>query len=170
MKPANIFAGGWSEQKAQKTRCKACHKIKAMTHFSAKQQLDLKHRIAGPHGEKAASAIAEIITCRACNGGSNYEMTCVICGEPKGLAAFSKAQRKDPDNARCLLCVNEHVTEPWAHVERNEELSDEDSDNDSTTDTYTYSVRDFLSHLPVNAHGVRSRTVTGLKLIPLLQR
>ncbi|KAL8808653.1 MAG: hypothetical protein Q9200_004157 [Gallowayella weberi] len=141
-----------------------------MAHFSNKQQLDLKHRIAGPHGEKAASPIAEIIKCRACTGGPKVEMKCVIvrysfrtvfslsfhsnsccmaestpepqfqrCGVPKGLIAFGKAQRKDPDNARCLICVNEQVSEPWAHVARKADSSDDDSDDDSTTNTYTYS-------------------------------
>ncbi|KAL8736460.1 MAG: hypothetical protein Q9166_000252 [cf. Caloplaca sp. 2 TL-2023] len=73
LKPANVFAGGWS-------------------------------------AEKAAS-------------------------EPKGLQAFSRAQRKDPDNARCLLCVNEHISEPWAHVEKDGDVGEEDSDGEPFSDT-----------------------------------
>ncbi|KAI4240707.1 MAG: hypothetical protein L6R40_004952 [Gallowayella cf. fulva] len=163
MKPANIFAGGWTAQKAAKlnqtklpdkyctlaallldsgllpvrTRCKACKKIKTINHYSNKQQAELRHRIAGPHGEKASSATAQIITCRACTGGQNHEMTCIICGEPKGLEAFSKAQRKDPDNARCLICVNEHINEPWAHVNKDGEHGEDESDTDSDTNTFT---------------------------------
>ena len=84
-----------------RTRCKVCHKIKNISNFSNKQLLDLKHRIAGVHGDKAKSPIAEIIACRACTQGSVHEMTCCICNEPKSLDGFSKAQRKDPDNAVC---------------------------------------------------------------------
>lgn len=65
--------------------------------------MTLRHRIAGPNGHKAKSAIAEIITCRTCIGGPINELTCSICGEVKGLDGFSKAQRKDPDEAVSLL-------------------------------------------------------------------
>ncbi|KAL8910933.1 MAG: hypothetical protein Q9171_003838 [Xanthocarpia ochracea] len=141
-KPSSIFAGGWTPAKAailnniklpEKTRCKVCHKIKNISNFSNKQLLDLKHRIAGVHGDKAKSPIAEIIACRACTQGSVHELTCCICNEPKSLDGFAKAQRKDPDNARCLLCVNQHVTEPWAHVEQDDD--EDDSSDDQFSDT-----------------------------------
>ncbi|KAL8876354.1 MAG: hypothetical protein Q9198_005435 [Flavoplaca austrocitrina] len=72
-------------------------------------------------------------------------MICCICNIPKGLEAFSKAQRKDPDNARCLLCVNDHLTAPLAHVEQPEDDEDDDGsdgdddylDNRSTTNPYS---------------------------------
>ncbi|KAL8969639.1 MAG: hypothetical protein Q9183_001906 [Haloplaca sp. 2 TL-2023] len=145
-KPASIFAGGWTAAKAaklekielpEKTKCNRCHKVKAMSHFSNKQQLDLKHRIAGTNGEKAKSAIAEIITCRTCTGGPVNELTCCICGEVKGLDGFSKAQRKDPDLARCILCLHEQSEEVWAHSavgNREPDAGSSDSDDDSDND------------------------------------
>ncbi|KAI4099517.1 MAG: hypothetical protein L6R37_005944 [Teloschistes peruensis] len=128
-KPPNIFAGGWTPQKAaklnqtqlpEKTRCQNCHKIKTINNFSNKQLMTLRHRIAGPNGHKAKSAIAEIITCL------------------KGLDGFSKAQRKDPDEARCILCLHQQSEEGWAHAEPNHEDSeDDDSDDSTTTNPYT---------------------------------
>ncbi|KAL8731077.1 MAG: hypothetical protein Q9181_004435 [Wetmoreana brouardii] len=137
-KPANIFAGGWSAQKAAKTRCNRCHKTKTIANYSNKQLLDLKHRIAGPQGGKAKSAIAEVITCRVCTGGPVNELTCCICGEVKSLDGFSKAQRKDPDAARCILCLHEQAEESWAHTDlAGGESDDEDSDDDSYAETAT---------------------------------
>lgn len=121
-----------------RTRCNRCHKVKAISNFSNKQQLDLKHRIAGPHGEKAKSAVAEIITCRTCTGGPVNELTCSICGEVKGLDGFSKAQRRDPDRARCILCLHEQSEEHWAHTDVRQQASDDDtSDDDSYDETAT---------------------------------
>ncbi|KAL8650943.1 MAG: hypothetical protein Q9226_004936 [Calogaya cf. arnoldii] len=135
-KPASIFAGGWTAQKAavlnstklpNKTRCKACHKLKAIGNFSNKQQLDFRHRLAGPYGEKLRSPISETIVCKACTPGPISELTCCVCGDPKSLDEFSKNQRKDPDNA--------HLTEGWAHVDQKEEEIEEDSDDSEDLDT-----------------------------------
>ncbi|KAL8700379.1 MAG: hypothetical protein Q9201_005481 [Fulgogasparrea decipioides] len=162
-KPANVFAGGWSAQKAaklnqvqlpEKTRCNRCHKIKTTANYSNKQLLDLKHRIAGPQGEKAKSAIAEIITCRACTGGPVNELTCCICGEVKSLDGFSKAQRKDPDAARCILCLHEQAEDSWAHTDlAGGESDDEDSDDDSYAETATnpYTNASYQDEPEVNA-------------------
>ncbi|KAL8951862.1 MAG: hypothetical protein Q9222_002188 [Ikaeria aurantiellina] len=138
--PSNVFVGGWSADKAAKTRCKACRKFKTIANYSNKQQADLRQRIAGPNGEKAKSPVAEIITCRACTGGQVTEMTCSQCGETKGLAEFAKAQRKNPDEARCYLCVHDHITAPWANKDLKPEASDdggtdEDEDEDGFTET-----------------------------------
>lgn len=67
--------------------------------FSNKQQLDLKQRIAGFQGVRAKLPTAEIITCRTCTSGQTQELTCILCGEAKGLEAFGKTQRKNPDTA-----------------------------------------------------------------------
>ncbi|KAL8708524.1 MAG: hypothetical protein Q9220_006576 [cf. Caloplaca sp. 1 TL-2023] len=53
--PPNVFAGGWSADKAAKTRCKVCRKFKTIANYSNKQQIELRQRIAGPNGEKAKS-------------------------------------------------------------------------------------------------------------------
>ncbi|KAL8908107.1 MAG: hypothetical protein Q9207_000999 [Kuettlingeria erythrocarpa] len=136
-KPASIFSGGWTPEKAEKfksiqlpDKCKGCHKLKPVVQYSNKQQLDLKQRIAGHQGQKAKLPTAEIITCRTCTSGQTQELTCMLCGEAKGLEAFGKGQRKNPDTARCTVCVHEQGKEKWAHVEWNQD-DDEDEDSDA---------------------------------------
>ncbi|KAL8768338.1 MAG: hypothetical protein Q9209_005372 [Squamulea sp. 1 TL-2023] len=138
-KPASVFAGGWTPAKAQilnntklpqKTRCQNCSKLKDISHFSKKQQLDLKQRLA--HSEKAKSPTAKIITCRACSEKAIFELTCCICDEPKSLDGFSKQQRKDPDNAVGRLSAIS-VQTGWAHVD--EGLEEQSSDEDLYSDT-----------------------------------
>ncbi|KAL8829810.1 MAG: hypothetical protein Q9170_006012 [Blastenia crenularia] len=124
-KPANIFAGGgWTAEKAarlkntqlpDKTRCKGCHKLKALGLYSNKQLTDLRQRIAGPYGEKARSPTAEIITCRTCTSGQ-----------------------------RCILCVHEQNSEKLPHEDftkrdSEDEMSDEDGYSRATTNPYTNS-------------------------------
>lgn len=43
-----------------------------------------------------------LIECRQCTGVQIHEMTCAVCEETKGLDGFSKAQRRNPDNAVCF--------------------------------------------------------------------
>ncbi|KAL8997039.1 MAG: hypothetical protein Q9169_003580 [Polycauliona sp. 2 TL-2023] len=140
---ASIFAGGWTPAKAailnstklpDKTRCKVCHKVKAIANYSNKQQIDFRQRLAGPYGDKLKSPIAEVIVCKQCTPGPVSELICCICNEPKGLEGFSKAQRKDPDLARCLLCVNQHLTEPLAHLDQEDGLEEEFSSDEDTSD------------------------------------
>ncbi|KAL8668381.1 MAG: hypothetical protein Q9168_006986 [Polycauliona sp. 1 TL-2023] len=132
-KAGNIFGGGWTPAKAailnstklpDKTRCKVCHKLKALANFSNKQQIDLRQRLAGPYGDKLKSPIAEVIVCKQCTPGPVSELVCCICNEPKGLEGFSKAQRKDPDLA--------HLTEPLPDVP-DQPSSDEEYDSDDDT-------------------------------------
>ncbi|KAL8650478.1 MAG: hypothetical protein Q9210_003800 [Variospora velana] len=151
-KPASIFSGGWTADKADKARCKSCHKLKPIDAYSNKQQLDLKQRIAGHQGERAKLPTAEIITCRPCTGGQVMELTCCICNKTQGLEAFGKTQRKTPDSAvicrlhtdlrfsadgdkqRCIVCVYEMGREKWAHVEWQGEESEEDDSEDEFGD------------------------------------
>ncbi|KAL8742390.1 MAG: hypothetical protein Q9190_005115 [Brigantiaea leucoxantha] len=106
-KQKSIFAGGWTAEKQRqldsaklpdKTKCNTCKKIKAISHFSNKQQSLLRDNIARV-GERARTPTAETITCRTCVGSQVHELRCMICDEVKGLHAFAKAQRKDPDTA-----------------------------------------------------------------------
>ncbi|KAI4177443.1 MAG: hypothetical protein LQ343_000424 [Gyalolechia ehrenbergii] len=146
-KPANVFSGGWTPEKAakllniqlpDKTRCKGCHKLKALGLYSNKQLTDLRQRIAGPQGEKAKAPTAEIITCRTCTSGQIQELTCFICCEAKGLEAFGKTQRKNPDTARCILCVHEQGIQKWADRDwQDEDSAGEVSDEDGHSRTAT---------------------------------
>ncbi|EXJ90853.1 hypothetical protein A1O1_03958 [Capronia coronata CBS 617.96] len=46
-------------------------------------------------------------TCLQCTPGNVQEMKCTGCGIIKTLDAFSKAQRKKPDHAKCIGCQQE---------------------------------------------------------------
>ncbi|KAL8941089.1 MAG: hypothetical protein Q9216_002460 [Gyalolechia sp. 2 TL-2023] len=128
-KPANVFSGGWTAEKAAKTRCKGCHKLKALGHYSNKQLTDLKQRIAGPQGVKAKAPTAQIITCRTCTSGQIQELTCFICGETKGLEAFGKTQRKTPDTAG----IQKWADRDWQEEDSPGEVSDEDGHSRTAT-------------------------------------
>ncbi|KAL8928855.1 MAG: hypothetical protein Q9208_001633 [Pyrenodesmia sp. 3 TL-2023] len=170
-KPVSIFSGGWTPEKAEKfkgiqlpdkyattpnrtvtfmiadqrtrTRCKGCGKNKPIAQYSNKQQIELKTRISGPQGEKAKLPTAKIITCRTCTSGQTQELICILCGEAKGLEAFGKTQRKNPDTAkgqRCTVCVHEQGKEKWAHIEwhRDDEDDEDSDDGESRANTNPY--------------------------------
>ena len=60
-------------------------------------------------------------------------MTCFICDETKGLEEFSKAQRRNPDAARCLICVDDHLfTNPSIDDIDDDDDEDEDEDGENT--------------------------------------
>ncbi|KAL9610149.1 MAG: hypothetical protein Q9167_005127 [Letrouitia subvulpina] len=131
-------SGGWNPAKVnifkgvnlpEKTKCKTCKKIKAITNYSNKQQATLRARIT-TQGARASAPTAEVITCRVCVGGQVHELCCMMCNEVKGLHAFAKAQRKDPDNAS---------EEKWATNEwRKEDLAEDDSESDTDIQTNAY--------------------------------
>ncbi|KAL8761172.1 MAG: hypothetical protein Q9184_002684 [Pyrenodesmia sp. 2 TL-2023] len=211
-KPASIFSGGWTPEKAEKyarfiiclwgsdTRMldvaqvtlnmgylshrlirifgnallTGCYrfksiqlpdKLKPVMQFSNKQQLDLKQRIAGYQGDKAKLPTAEIITCRTCTSGQTQELTCILCGEAKGLEAFGKTQRKNPDTARCTVCVHEQGKEKWAHIEWHpDDEDDEDSDDGgSRANTNPYEHAYSYSHddkVDAVSSGLKEATLT----------
>ncbi|KAI1625943.1 Stc1 domain-containing protein [Exophiala viscosa] len=47
---------------------------------------------------------AELPRCRDCTAGNTIELKCAGCYVIKGLEFFSKQQRKNPDNAKCIPC------------------------------------------------------------------
>ncbi|KAI9792398.1 MAG: hypothetical protein M1816_002282 [Peltula sp. TS41687] len=91
-------------------KCTSCKKIRNQDAFSNRQLGNLSFA-AARSGQVLATNSK--IKCRLCTGGSVTELQCMICEEIQGLEGFSKAQRKDPDKARCLKCVQMHLdTEP----------------------------------------------------------
>lgn len=58
------------------------------------------------------------VTCTLCTAGQTVELKCYVCDKVKGLHEFAKNQRKDPDNARCIKCVDSDITaEPDLHAD-----------------------------------------------------
>lgn len=71
------------------------------------------------------------VTCKTCTPGQTTELTCYICDTTKGLDEFAKNQRKDPDKARCIKCVNRVLdTEPDMSPPSSDAEEEEDTDNE----------------------------------------
>lgn len=113
-KPYSIYAGGYNEDKKatleatklpEKLRCKICKKLKVLDGYSKNQLLDFKHRLAA--NPRLANPTAAHVRCRQCTPGQVHELECSQCGAMKGLNGFTKAQRRDPDNAVSALSI------PW---------------------------------------------------------
>ena len=62
--------------------------------YSNKQLMDYRMNI-----DRSGMKNASTPKCRGCTGQQVTEMTCSQCDITKGLASFSLAQRRNPDNA-----------------------------------------------------------------------
>ncbi|MCJ1270565.1 hypothetical protein MMC22_010462 [Lobaria immixta] len=146
MPKKSYFAGGWNQAKADqldkvqvppKIRCSVCKKVKVAETYSKRQLGDLKHQIALGTDIKQSN-----IRCRLCTGAQIHEMTCAICNETKPLEGFSKAQRRAPDNARCYVCLNDHLTtkpglkDDWMYSSEDEDSEDSDGITNNYESTY----------------------------------
>ncbi|GME49298.1 DNA repair protein rad7 [Neofusicoccum parvum] len=110
-----------------KIRCDRCNKWKGHTNYSKKRLNDLREKIRS-NGPKQYTS-----QCTLCVPGQVMELKCFVCEKDKGLEDFAKAQRKDPDHARCNDCMKEQLdTEPinGQHNYRDEFLARSDSDDD----------------------------------------
>ncbi len=81
--------------------------------------------------------------CRRCTPGQTTELTCCICEKVKGLERFAKQQRKNPDRARCIQCVQLHLdTEPGIEMPDSEDYDDSSDDDEvNPTEHYSWVVR-----------------------------
>ncbi|PWW77588.1 hypothetical protein C7212DRAFT_314700 [Tuber magnatum] len=75
------------------------------------------------------------VTCKDCTARQTTDLTCCVCSSTKPLKDFAKSQRKTPDQARCMDCVNKDLeTEPNIVPSSDESaspyLSEPDSDFD----------------------------------------
>ncbi|KAI9760264.1 MAG: hypothetical protein M4579_001778 [Chaenotheca gracillima] len=123
--------------------CRSCKKPKEKLFFSQRQLNDLAFKITrlGP-----SQANVPAILCRSCTGAQVTELRCTMCSEVKGNNEFSKAQRHDPDHARCLVCVKAHeATEPDnappSYIDVDDDFgayfeTDENDDNDSVSNRF----------------------------------
>jgi len=80
-------------------KCATCRKNFLQARYSNRQlalyQGDIKRN---------GIALAKNPSCRDCSSGQRTELTCSWCDVTKGLEAFSKAQRRNADKAKCLDC------------------------------------------------------------------
>lgn len=77
-----------------------CKKVKKQNHYSKRQLNDLAYKVS-QNGKMPFHN--GNIKCRICTGAQVTELECCMCEEVKGLDAFSRAQRRDPDNAVSLI-------------------------------------------------------------------
>ncbi|KZF20033.1 hypothetical protein L228DRAFT_250462 [Xylona heveae TC161] len=163
MAPKSAFAGGYNEATAKKLekihlpdkiKCKGCGKFRMKSAYSKKQLNDLRHKIYVV-GELSAT-VAGQIKCRTCTGQQVNELTCTICDEVKGLEGFSKVQRRDPDKARCLTCVNVQ-----GEMEAGLELGDEDDFSDSSSNPFDSDEDDYFdSEIAAPIPGMRNLSLS----------
>ncbi|KAL2350225.1 Stc1 domain-containing protein [Cryomyces antarcticus] len=144
--PRSAYSGGYSHftanklkqvQLPEKIRCTSCKKHKPQIQYSNKQMADLRHAIF-----TRGSGATTKIRCRNCTGTQVTELECVGCDTVKGLDEFSRTHRRNPDNARCKVCMDIQVAiEPGEMHDDGSEEDSEDSnpferDQDNDDDGY----------------------------------
>ncbi|RPB08305.1 hypothetical protein P167DRAFT_578405 [Morchella conica CCBAS932] len=98
-------------------RCAVCKKTKSREEFSNRQLLKFTSYNKGSRTTKK-DVDSVHVTCTLCTAGQTVELKCYVCDKVKGLHEFAKNQRKDPDNARCIKCVDSDITaEPDLHAD-----------------------------------------------------
>ncbi|KAI9675089.1 MAG: hypothetical protein M1817_001497 [Caeruleum heppii] len=121
----------------EKIKCSICKVHRNKDSYSKRQLGELQWKFS----QRSSFSISHAnIKCRKCTGSQTTEMMCIVCDVVKGLDEFSKAQRKDPDKARCINCINLHLsTEPGAdpvyHDNSSGEEDEDDFDSDDSDDT-----------------------------------
>ncbi|MCJ1259342.1 hypothetical protein MMC24_007179 [Lignoscripta atroalba] len=159
-----MYAGGYNEVTAskmatvelpEKIRCQACKKVKGVPQYSKKQLSDLRFKIL--QFGKISGTNGAYIKCRGCTGQQVTEMTCVHCDEVKGLDGFTKAQRREPDNARCISCVRDHMA-----VEPGLEGEGKDDESDGTSNPYPSDQDDDDEQGGAEVRGPKSREAVDL--------
>ncbi|KAI9371271.1 Stc1 domain-containing protein [Aspergillus egyptiacus] len=115
MSTPSAYAGGYSDSIRRqlesvnlpdKVRCKVCRKWRMQNAYS-KRQLEILRNAIVVQGQRALNG--GHATCRTCTGGQTMELKCCQCETVKGLDEFAINQRKEHENARCLVCVQGHA-------------------------------------------------------------
>ncbi|KAL1647349.1 hypothetical protein SLS58_002677 [Diplodia intermedia] len=112
-------------------RCSTCNKFKAPNNFANKRLNELREKIKNKKGPITAQ-------CTLCTPQQVMELRCYMCGKVKGLDEFAKAQRKNPDHAKCNLCMKEQLAFEAIEDKRiyhGVTMSDSDDDDDDDSDS-----------------------------------
>ncbi|KAF2141378.1 uncharacterized protein K452DRAFT_298758 [Aplosporella prunicola CBS 121167] len=125
-------------QLPDKIRCDRCNRWKNPTNFANKRLNDLRYKIKYQGRNKTNSQGGLTATCSACTGQQVQELECHMCKTWKGLEDFAKAQRKNPDHAKCNECMREQLdTQPVEddnQVDTNSSSSGDEDDDDNWND------------------------------------
>ncbi|OQO12948.1 hypothetical protein B0A48_02412 [Cryoendolithus antarcticus] len=90
-----------------KIKCLRCDKVKPPASYATIRQNDLKTKMAQTPGFNAATT--PVVPCMMCTGGQVTELECHMCRKWMALTKFAKTQRKNPNRAKCLECINEQI-------------------------------------------------------------
>lgn len=77
----------------KKIKCSRCLKTIHQSKFSARQLNHARWQV------QNSGRIGEGMKCQRCTGQQTVELECTMCDKTKGLEAFSKTQRAQPDTA-----------------------------------------------------------------------
>ncbi|KAF3936368.1 hypothetical protein ABW19_dt0200026 [Dactylella cylindrospora] len=118
-----------------KIKCYSCNSLKPHSAFSTRQLNNWKATIYQPYAPSGRTLKEPRTTCKNCTPGQTAELTCIVCGETNGLSSFAKAQRKNPDKARCTKCVTKQLdTAPDLEVPDSDEYTSSDADGEADID------------------------------------
>jgi len=143
-------------------KCARCLKFKRTDrpHFSNKEKAKLRYAI---HTDGQSVAASTPINCIMCTGEQRTELYCGYCNKVMVLAKFSKVQRKSPDNAKCIICVEEQkAAEPdynGAAVNSDDSNgdNDDDVDDDGCDSDNTLDYGDVTTNADVSVHEIMER-------------
>nr|OQO16630.1 hypothetical protein B0A51_14787 [Rachicladosporium sp. CCFEE 5018] len=90
-----------------KIKCCRCDKVKPPASYATLRQNDLKQKMAQTPGFNPVTT--GFVPCVMCTGGQVTELECHMCRKWMGLDKFAKTQRKNPDRAKCLKCIQEQI-------------------------------------------------------------
>ncbi|KAK6431476.1 hypothetical protein LTR95_012363 [Oleoguttula sp. CCFEE 5521] len=153
-----------------KIKCFRCDKVKPPASYATIRQNDLKKKMAETPGFNAATT--PVVPCMMCTGGQVTELECHMCRKYMGVDKFAKTQRKNPDRAKCLKCIQEQIAMGNAN---DSDASDgsgggsgggNDSDGSGDSHDFTFdddasSVTDSLASTSINARNDTSSRDVG---------
>ncbi|OXV11050.1 hypothetical protein Egran_01189 [Elaphomyces granulatus] len=112
------YSGGYSEDikirlnnitLPQRIKCEICKKFRMQNAFSNKQLSTVRQAIYQYGPAAMGDDRPGYAKCRTCAGTQVVELLCSVCDKTKGLDEFAKSQRRNPDTARCINCVQNHL-------------------------------------------------------------
>ncbi|EWC47682.1 hypothetical protein DRE_03302 [Drechslerella stenobrocha 248] len=111
--------------------CYVCNREKPQSQYSTRQLTRWRSTIYQPYAPGGRVRGEARTTCKACTPDQTTELTCIVCGETNGLSHFANAQRKNPDRARCKVCIKEQSK---VAIDLDPQHSDVDTDSDDEDD------------------------------------
>ncbi|KAM3578322.1 hypothetical protein VKS41_009264 [Umbelopsis sp. WA50703] len=107
--------------------CMFCKRNLPADAFSKTQLSKATYNPWAPHGYNKKKQ--QQICCKQCSPGQSSTLTCMVCTKTKPLEGFAKAQRRNAEKARCLICMQKY---------HDEDIYDSEEDSDDYGDGETW--------------------------------